>query len=656
MSIRIRVILILLLVGIVPTLIAVFGATAQVQNLAIRSNQATLEELAKATIRDKALATAQQVQAYLLLHPEIDLSDAAALQADQSLAALAVQPVGQTGYTAVFDDQAITHFHANPEIVGVDLSTLADPLPEFWAVLSASLDGSHSEGYYDWQEADGSVRRKFMAIVPVGDTLLRVAATTYIDEFAQPARAMTAELERLTSLARLYFGLFAVVVGLIVLGVAFYVGTWFTAPLRDMAAAADRVVQGEWDAIRPSRRRDELGSLNRALYAMTIQLQGLVQGLEQEVAERTADLEHRTRYLEATAVVSRDATSVLDPEELLSRVVTLISERFGFYHTGIFLLDATGEWAVLQAASSEGGQRMLVRGHRLKVGEEGMVGYVTGRGEHRIALDVGADAAFFGNPDLPDTRSEMALPLRARGEIIGALDVQSTEPQAFSDEDVATLQTLADQVAMALSNARLFQQAQESLEAERRAYGELSREAWSELLRAQPRLGFRRDKGGVSPVGDLWQPEITTALRTGKTTLGGDGATSLAMPIKVRGQVIGVIDAHKPDDVGEWTPEQTALLETLTDQLGAALESARLYQETQRRATRERLTGEVTARMRETLDVETVLKTAVQEVRRALGLPEVVVRLGASPPSSRTTGGGRDGNEMARPDGEERTV
>ncbi len=313
--------------------------------------------------------------------------------------------------------------------------------------------------------------------------------------------------------------------------------------------------------------------------------------------------------------MARDAALVLEPQQLLERVTALISMHFGFYHAGIFLLDEAGEWAVLQAASSEGGQRMLARNHRLKVGEVGIVGYVTGRGEPRVALDVGADAVYFDNPDMPDTRSEMALPLRARGEIIGALDVQSTEPEAFSDEDVEVLQTLADQVALAISNARLFEQAQEAVEAERRAYGELSREAWIETLGRRPGLGYTCDAAGVAPAA------AHTAARDD-----GD-LPELTVPITVRGQVIGAINAHKPDDTGEWATGEVELMETLTERLGVALESARLYQDTQRRAARERLTGQVTARMRETLDIEAVLKTATDEIYRALGLEKIIVRL-----------------------------
>jgi GAF domain-containing protein len=371
---------------------------------------------------------------------------------------------------------------------------------------------------------------------------------------------------------------------------------------------------------RARRNAQALAESNRELQASRDTLQA-----------QARDLTRRTRYLEATAEVARGAASVLDLQKLLSRCVALVSERFGFYHAGIFLLDPAGEWAVLQAASSEGGQRMLARRHRLRVGKEGIVGYVTSQGQPRIALDVGEDAVFFENPDLPETRSEMALPLQARGEIIGALDVQSVEPEAFTEEDVAVLQTLADQVGVAISNARLFQQAEESLAAERRAYGELSGRSWKELLHTQPDLGFLRDERGILPAGDVWRPAMEAALRTGQATLRQDGATSLAMPVKVRGQVIGVIDAHKPDGAGAWTTEEITLLRTLSDQLGVALESARLYQDAQRRAARERLTGEITDRMRRTPNMDELMKTTIQELSAVLGTSRIFVQLSTLP-------------------------
>ena len=354
--------------------------------------------------------------------------------------------------------------------------------------------------------------------------------------------------------------------------------------------------------------------------------------LEEQVTERTADLARRSTQLEAAAQVAREATAIQDVGRLLEETTHLISDRFGFYHAGIFLLNEASEYAVLRAASSVGGQRMLARGHRLRVGEEGIVGYVTGRGEPRIALDVGEDAVFFDNPDLPDTHSEMALPLRARGEVIGALDVQSKEPAAFSDEDVAVLQTLADQMAMAISNTRLLQQVQESLEAERRAYSALAREAWKELLRAQPALGGSYDPQGILPTDGRWNGAMKQAAQTGEIVASTENqSAALAIPIKVRGQVIGVLDAHKPAGADKWTAEEITLLEALTAQLGVALENARLHQDTQRRATRERLTREITDKMRRARGVEGIAQTAVDELFDALGASRTFVRLGAPP-------------------------
>ncbi|MBN1812943.1 MAG: GAF domain-containing protein, partial [Anaerolineae bacterium] len=186
--------------------------------------------------------------------------------------------------------------------------------------------------------------------------------------------------------------------------------------------------------------------------------------LEQQVAVRTAQLARRTTQLQVAAKVARDATTARDLDELLTRSVSLVRDRFGFYHAGIFLTDEHGEYAVLQAATGEAGRQMLEHGHRLEVGKVGIVGYVTGTGEPRIALDAGADAVHFDNPFLPETRSEMALPLRVGRNVIGALDVQSTKESAFDQDDVEIMQVMADQLAVAIEKTRLFERVQATLE------------------------------------------------------------------------------------------------------------------------------------------------------------------------------------------------
>ena len=380
-----------------------------------------------------------------------------------------------------------------------------------------------------------------------------------------------------------------------------------------LTEAATAITHGDLTYIVKIESEDEFGVLANAFNEMTGRLRELVTSLERRVTARTRELEQRTRYLEAAARVARDATSVLEPEELLSEAVKLISERFGFYHTGIFLLDGNKEWAQLRAASSAGGQKMLAREHRLKVGEVGIVGYVTQFGEPRVVSDVGKDAVFFDNPDLPETCSEMALPLLARGEIIGALDVQSKRSAAFSDEEVTVLQTLTDQLAVAIENTRLLRRLEESLTAERIAYGELSQLGWQKIFQRYSALQYACDASGVHSL--VTEPSALDA-----------GLPTEEVQLIVRDKVIGTLQARKPEGV-EWTAAERELLKSLSSQLDLALESARLYEDSRLRAARERVIGEAAARMRETLDVEGVLRTAASEFRKALAADSTEVWL-----------------------------
>ena len=401
-------------------------------------------------------------------------------------------------------------------------------------------------------------------------------------------------------------------------------------PIGTLTETAAAIAAGDLTRIAPVEGEDEIGSLARAFNTMTGQLRGLIGSLEQRVADRTREMERRSSYQEASAEVGRAASSILDTDRLIRQVVDLIRERFGLYYVGLFLVDEAGEWAVLQAGTGEAGRAMLGRGHRLRVGQ-GMIGWSIANAQARVALEAEADAVRSVTAELPDTRSEAALPLRSRGQVIGALTVQSDQPGVFDEVAIAVLQMMADQVAVALDNARLFSESQAALEMARRAYGESGRETWGELLRAQSDMAYRSDARGVTRAEDVWLPEVERAWREGEIVR-GDGAGSegklpLALPIKVRGSVIGVLDTYKPGGSGDWTSEEIALLESLVDQLGAALEGARLYEEAQRRATRERLTSEITDRMRRATDVEGIVQAAVDELFAVLGTSRAFVRL-----------------------------
>ncbi|RME39788.1 MAG: GAF domain-containing protein, partial [Thermoflexia bacterium] len=297
------------------------------------------------------------------------------------------------------------------------------------------------------------------------------------------------------------------------------------------------------------------------LRAATRELAEQRRTLERRVAERTADLARRTAQLEAAATVARRAAEIRDLEALLNETVRLISERFGFYHAGIFLIDEAGKYAVLRAASSEGGRRMLARGHRLAVGEVGIVGYVAGTGSPRIALDVGEDAVFFSNPDLPHTRSEMALPLKVGERVIGVLDVQSVEPMAFTGEDVAVLQTMADQIALAIENARLLEEAQDRLREIAALTGHAIRAGWERMVSERPTWGYIYDGVEVRPREQATLPE--------------DASPGLTIPLQLAtGETIGRVALAFPDRPP--TEEDMALAQAVAQQAALALESARL--------------------------------------------------------------------------------
>ncbi len=409
----------------------------------------------------------------------------------------------------------------------------------------------------------------------------------------------------------------------------------FLQPIRSLTTTVERIVAGDLSASAPIETRDEIGALAKAFNSMTDRQRTLIAELEQRVSERTVDLERRSKYLHASTEVGRAATSILDTEVLIRQVVELIRERFTLYYVGLFLVDNTNQWAVLHAGTGEAGRVMLARGHRLPVGEGSMIGWSIMNVQARVALEAGEDVERLATRELPDTRSEAALPLLSRGRVLGALTVQSDQRGMFDETTVAMLQSMADQVAVALDNARLFAEGQLALETARRAYGELSRQAWLDLLRVNRNLGFHGDKQGVTRVEGPLTAEVEQALRTGTSIHAQSGVAddaletklALAVPVKVHGQVIAVLDTYKPGTEGEWTSDELTLLEMLAEQLGLALESARLYQDTQRRATRERLAGEVTTHIRESLDLNAVLRAAAEQMRQTLDLEKVTVSL-----------------------------
>lgn len=380
-----------------------------------------------------------------------------------------------------------------------------------------------------------------------------------------------------------------------------------------------------------SLRLEEVRNVNRMLKNVT-------DNLQQRVNDRTAELEisnqqtsRRMAQLQTVTQLSETIAQFQHLNELFTEITKLISERFGFYHVGIFLIDEARKDAVLQAANSEGGQRMLARAHRLGLGT-GVVGFCARNGRPRIALDVGADAVYFDNPDLPKTRSEVALPLKAGGNTIGVLDVQSLEAGAFSEEDLQVLTALANQVAIALENARLLTETRAALAQVQKVYDEFTRAEWGRTISKAEQPGFRYHVGRIEMLENaLDLPEVVSAVQSGQiepslASGSTEKRTQVAVPVKIRGEVIGVIHVESNDSSRVWKDDEIRLVEAVAERAALAMENARLFQDARRRAAKEQAISQATTRISSAINIENILHTTAEELERVLGGSEVLIR------------------------------
>jgi len=380
--------------------------------------------------------------------------------------------------------------------------------------------------------------------------------------------------------------------------------------------------------------------------AKTIRSQAFLTERIGELATRIARLQRNALQWQTAAQVAQAAAAVLDPGKLAQQVVEMVCERFDLYYVGLFLIDESGQWAVLRAGTGEAGRQMLAQGHRLRVGDTSMIGGSTASAQVRIVPDpssVSRQSPAEVNPLLPKARSEVVLPLKSRGRAIGALDVQSTDRQAFSQEDVAVLQTVADQTAVTIDNAQLLAALRAKLEEMEASQRRASAERWAYSLSAQAASSYERARPGVTPLDDattsqdaseigqaieraLARQEIVIQSDTGD----GTGQATLVAPISLRGEVLGALGLHEPGGERWWTDDEVALIEALADQMALAIENARLLAETRQYAERERLIADISTQVRASTNVETILRTAIRELGRALRASDGLIQLGAS--------------------------
>jgi GAF domain-containing protein len=377
----------------------------------------------------------------------------------------------------------------------------------------------------------------------------------------------------------------------------------------------------------------------------------------------------RALQLETAAEIARDISGSLNLDELLAKAVNYIRERFNFYHASIFLLDLPGEFAVVREATGEAGAQMKRIGHKLGVGSKSIVGYVAGRGEPLIVNDTTKDATYYANPLLPETRAEAAIPLKVGERIVGVLDVQSIHPFAFAEDNVRTLEILADQMAVAVVNSELFAETQEHLSQHRllhhitttAASGTTLEEALEgavtglqvtlggdrvaimlvdrerKILLVKAAIGYSQEVLQMQiPMGSGisgWAAEHRRALRVDDVTIDSryiqaspNTRSELAVPLIYRNEVLGVLNVES-EQVAAYTENDEEMLGTLGGSLAAIVANARLLEQIRHQAERERALYEITSKIRRSTDMQTILATTASELTKAVGARSARIRI-----------------------------
>ncbi len=379
---------------------------------------------------------------------------------------------------------------------------------------------------------------------------------------------------------------------------------------------------------------------------------------------------------ETAAEIARDISSSLDLDELLKKAVDLIRSRFDFYHASVFLKDLPGEFVIIREATGEAGAQLKRAGHKLAIGSKSVVGFVAGKGEPLIVNDIARDATFYANPLLPETRAEAAIPLKVSERIVGVLDVQSIQAFAFSEDNLRTLQILADQLAIAVVNSELFAETQEHLAQHRllhhitttAASGTTLDEALQSAVnglqvtlggdrvsilltdREKKALEVRAAVGYANNVFDLRIPigsgitgwaaahkkplRVHNVLQDTRYIEGSSNTRSeMAIPLLYRSELLGVLNVES-EQLSAYAENDEELLGTLGGSLAAIIANARLLEQIRAQAERERILFEITDKIRRTTDMETILATTASEITRAVGASRAKIKVGISSPTT----------------------
>lgn len=426
-----------------------------------------LEDQGRRTIYQKASDIAKEMYFYLQLHP--DMTEAEIMR-DPKLNSIAIQKVGRTGYTLVYDTKGKILFASDPNIIGTNLRNLGGEPSYYSSIFERSLLGGEASGYYQYKgPADTVERTKYMCTIPVESSDLIVSASAYMDEFSSPAdetknsinsavEEMSKQVDKQAREAELIF--IAVIVSMVVVvsGVSFLLSETITRPVMALTKGSEQFAVGDLDYKFDIHTGDEMQVLAEQFNSMGDALKESYTNLEQKVIERTEKERQRAEQLRTINEVSRKISSIVNLDELLAYVGNLLRQTFHFYNVNIFLFEPNSGKLMLKTLHFSGQKNVIPVGVPLEIDDEGIIGKAARSGEYVLVNDLASQPGYRKADSTSETRSELVIPVKMGGRVLGVLDIESAEVDGFDEADVFTAQTLADQLAVAIENARLYQE------------------------------------------------------------------------------------------------------------------------------------------------------------------------------------------------------
>ncbi len=437
------------------------------------------------------------------------------------------------------------------------------------------------------------------------------------------ALAQVGTVTTIVILSTLFFLVAATLLG-------YFVVQRMVTPIKTLATAAEAIQAGDLSQKVTVQNQDEIGILANAFNAMVNQLRQTIDTLELRVV-------NRTKGLTSVSNINEQLTTILNLDDLISEVINQVEQNFGYYHAHIYLLDEAGENLVMVEGMGAAGDEMKARGHHIPLNTTAsLVARAARSGESVWVDNVRQTVDWLPNPLLPDTFAEMAVPIALDGEVVGVLDVQENEIAAFDEGDASLLKSLANQIAIAIRNARLFEQVEQSLAEIELAQERYREESWQKINVARKTRGAYLYNNSPTALDVEEQQRLSLlqqrALMAEEPTLltmdeGELQTNNVVSPLKLGQTKIGSLQLHGIDR-GNLSGDDLAILNAVVDQFAQTAENLRLFDETRQRVSQEQTLREITEKMRAATSLDQLAQVTAEALGEHLATDIALVNLG----------------------------